>query len=266
MRRLRSLTEAWPRLERLYESQVNADGLYPLLSPKQQRHFDQTWTKPTTTNQAAAATATATDASVSSTTADESSVRQREAAVLVILCSVDKQPSILLTRRSPSLTLHASEISFPGGHYDSTKDGTSLQATAIRETREELVPPPGPLEHDLHVYGRTTPIPSLKGTPVTPFLAVLGREQSPVELQSPLSQTFPGDESEVDLVFHVTLQHLIDSEKTHQLPDNRFGLVRAPLFPTPQGDVWGLTAFILKPLLHRLWAPAFTYQEDSDNP
>ena len=37
-----------------------------------------------------------------------------------------------------SCPTHASEVSFPGGHFDSTVD-TSLEETALREAQEELL-------------------------------------------------------------------------------------------------------------------------------
>ena len=43
----------------------------------------------------------------------------REAAILIPLCTVQGIPSILFTRRSATLSTHASQISFPGGYYSS---------------------------------------------------------------------------------------------------------------------------------------------------
>jgi hypothetical protein len=143
--------------------------------------------------------------------------------------------------------------------------------TALREAREELAPTrPGMLElckndHEegltssdsqpcLTLLGSATPVPSLKGIPVQPFVgAILGHDFRPG-----VSRSFPGDPREVDRVFSVSLRHLLRAETTHELPQNRFGVVHAPLFPAPPhvgGDIWGLTAFILRPLLHKLLAP-----------
>jgi len=60
----------------------------------------------------------------------------KSSAVLVILYPRHHQPHVLLIQRSEQMRLHAGEISFPGGTYESP-DGTLL-TTALRETQEEL--------------------------------------------------------------------------------------------------------------------------------
>lgn len=204
-----------------------------------------------------------------------------------MLVSVDGRPSIVFTRRSETLTLHALEISFLGGHHDAHQDASLLQ-TALRETREELLglpvdtPPPLPTSNTfasdlldkIQIWGQATSIPSTKGTPVTPFFGILLSSEKPeedetiiVDLQDPISNMFPGNPSEVDLVFSIPLQELIKCETFHQLPQNRFGIVRAPLYPTVYGKIWGLTAFILQPLLRQILKPVFvisTIHEEKD--
>jgi 8-oxo-dGTP pyrophosphatase MutT (NUDIX family) len=44
--------------------------------------------------------------------------RQRPAAVLVPLVWHDSGPTVLLTRRTESLSTHAGQVSFPGGKVD----------------------------------------------------------------------------------------------------------------------------------------------------
>jgi 8-oxo-dGTP pyrophosphatase MutT (NUDIX family) len=185
---------------------------------------------------------------------DTDSSDSRQASVLVLLCSVNGAPSVLFTRRASHLTTHSGEVAFPGGHFERTTDD-SLQATALREAVEELLPPPE-FHDSVQVLGPTTGLPSLKGTPVAPFLAVYNKE-----LHDPVSQVFPGDPSEVDLVFAVSLKDLLSSETSHELPKNRFNMTLAPMFPSQHGNIWGLTAYILRPLLHRLLRPVFFKQE-----
>jgi len=59
----------------------------------------------------------------------------RPAAVLIPV--VDRpEPTVLLTQRSPHLSSHAGQISFPGGKIDAT-DASPLDA-ALREACEEV--------------------------------------------------------------------------------------------------------------------------------
>jgi len=59
----------------------------------------------------------------------------RPAAVLIPVVDHD-EPTVLLTQRSPHLSSHAGQISFPGGKIDAT-DASPLDA-ALREAEEEV--------------------------------------------------------------------------------------------------------------------------------
>jgi hypothetical protein len=106
----------------------------------------------------------------------------------------------------------------------------------------------------LVILGRGTCIPAITGTPVTPIIAVIMQE-----IQQPLNHVFPGDPCEVEAVFGMPLKELLQSEESHELPDHRLlGKERmGPRYPSPHGYIWGLTAFMLRPLLHKLFKPVF---------
>ena len=233
------LVDAWPRLQERYEELSNDEGIFPLLTTKQHQKFhrdDPSW-----------------DANVEDQESNKNPKSKPQAAVLVLLCSVSGVPSVLLTRRANHLNSHASEMSFAGGHFEPEHD-QSLADTALREAEEELLPTvAGYLQDHVQVVGQSTPLPSIRGMPVTPILAILWPELT----ANTLTQLFPGDPSEVDLVFTVSLQELLEGETHRRLPENRFRLTDAPVFPTPHGEIWGLTAYILRPLLHRLYRPIF---------
>jgi len=190
---------------------------------------------------------------------------ERLAAVLVTLVSYNNKPSLIYTTRSNHLPSHQGEVSFPGGHFDSQYD-SNLEDTAVREAKEELLGPETFPWDDIHILGRATPLPSIRGTPVTPIIAVL-----PYEVQSTTDDNidedskssnsnsgrhptiFPGSPDEVDDVFCVSIEELLEVETTE--PSNRFK-IDIPVFPTHDNKkIWGLTAVVTKPLLHKLFKP-----------
>jgi 8-oxo-dGTP pyrophosphatase MutT (NUDIX family) len=303
------LTTAWPLLQERFESLKNADGVFPLLTQAQEERFknmaakshtdDHEKKKETSHDNTGVATSNIhkeqnKSGGTTTTAAHREDRPQREAAVLMILCSVNGQPGVLYTKRADHMFLHAGEISFPGGHFDDSATGNSaslpdqnLLDTALRETHEELLQPLPPLEQqqqrhqlsssllqppNLTVLGQTSRIPSLKGTPVTPFLAVLwpnltvavpsSDEDDHVTIDGivpcSLQDYFPGDPGEVAAVFFVSVTDLVRAETTHVLPLNRFGVTEGPCFPVQgQGNLWGLTAYITQPVLHQLLRPVF---------
>jgi len=244
-----SLRYLWPRLQQRFDELADENGNFPLqyaTKAIKRRAAEKEW--------------------------EEFDRPTRQAAVLVLWCSVGGEASILFTRRSRHLKSHASEISFPGGHYEPHLDA-SLVDTALRETAEELLPrEAGLIENEVEILGRTTKLPALSGMPVSPVLGVLWREieennndndddhdgdNNAKSLSPILSHVFPGDPSEVDLVFAVAVRDLLEGETAEALPNgNRFGIRDAPVYPTEHGKIWGLTAFILRPLLRRLVRPA----------
>lgn len=58
------------------------------------------------------------------------------AAVLIPLILKEEQIHIIFTKRSAYIGVHSAQISFPGGRME--QDDEHLQATALRETQEEL--------------------------------------------------------------------------------------------------------------------------------
>jgi hypothetical protein len=221
-----NLKSVWPLLCKRFEAFCKGSGKFPLMTQQQSDCFMKTldWTKGD----------------------------QREAAVLLLLANVEDKPSIVFTLRASHLPQHAAEISFPGGHFEADKDA-SLIHTALRETKEELLPSDALFEEKVRILGMTSRILSLKGTPVTPVIAALWED---IPLKS-IEQLFPGNPSEVNTVFTISIQELLEKETFQGLPKNRFGMKRTPAFPTLHGTIWGLTALILRPVLHRLLKPIF---------
>ncbi|GFH43833.1 hypothetical protein CTEN210_00306 [Chaetoceros tenuissimus] len=196
-----------------------------------------------------------------------SKTTQKASILIPIIHVVDTQdensaqiPSILFTTRAKHLKQHASQISFPGGHVDE-EDGNCLIRAAIRETREELSPPPNTLknesieygydfENNVEILGRTGTIPSMKLIPVTPIVGMFQHEFTKEQIQ----KFFPGNESEVEHVFTVPIDELIRMEERESL--NRLGMTAA-YYNTKHGKIWGLTAVVLEPILKYVLKPVF---------
>ena len=201
--------------------------------------------------------------------------KRGEAAILVPILSVNGVPSLLLTRRSSTLSTHASQISFPGGYVDEADTSgpfdDKLVNASLREMQEELNF--GILElngascggrHDFRtdetkppfvtILGKTRPIPQFSGSMVTPVIASINYDLHDAEI---IDAIFPGNESEVDWIFSVAISDLANNETN--MPLRRFGkfdssevkgehTVLGPAFPVPESDkkregdvIWGLT-------------------------
>jgi len=189
--------------------------------------------------------------------------RRAPAAVLVPLCTVNNEPAILFTLRSATLSSHAGQISFPGGHADCVgKEREDPVVTATRETKEELLghdallPDPDAaydFDEDMEILGQTGPVPALTGNMVTPIIGALTLD---IPSDDAIHHIFPGNPGEVDEVFAVSVAKLLEGETAEEL--KRLGAM-GPVFPLPNDKekmIWGLTAIVLRPILHQVLKPA----------
>lgn len=167
-------------------------------------------------------------------------VEHREAAILVPLVEFDNgNIHVVFTKRSDRLRSHSAEIAFPGGSRED-QDETIID-TALRETQEELR---SALRWD--IVGLCMPLPSLTGMAVTPVLAAHSTVLTDID------KAFPGCPVEVETVFSHSVQDLVAMETSKPL--GRLG-APAPVFSSEYGDIWGLTAFVLRPILHKILVP-----------
>lgn len=159
----------------------------------------------------------------------------RAASVLAPLYTLDGRPYLLFTRRSPDLTAHRGEISFPGGSRDA--DDASPAATALRETTEEL----GLHAASIELLGALPSVfTGVSNFLVTPFVGWLG--EGPPDLQP--------NPAEVALVIEAPLAELADPAIYHTEVWRRAGLAHTVHFYDlgPQ-RIWGLTGRMLHTLL-----------------
>ncbi|KAH9504371.1 nudix (nucleoside diphosphate linked moiety X)-type motif 8 [Bulinus truncatus] len=181
------------------------------------------------------------------------------AAVLVPLCTVNNEPSLLLTLRSSKLKKHRGQVSFPGGNVD--KSDKDFAHTALRETQEELGISPATFD----VWGQMNSLPGSDGKKVVyPILARTGE----ISVEKLLINS-----DEVQEAFSVPLRHLCDRKYfavTHFRDGPGYTL---PVYSGAAHRIWGLTAVIvhqtlsiLAPDLYRCKISSKTYYPRTKGP
>lgn len=204
-----------------------------------------------------------------------SKTKSRKAAVIIPICTVKGIPSILFTKRSAHMPTHASEISFPGGHINTHLNETEEEA-AIREMQEECQGSyPYNDDKSIQILGKTQSIPAMNGTMVTPVVALLAFDLGPCiqdifehfdDVSSLHKKNNFSNKREVEYIFTRSIQELADSESAEKIRWSHSANLKtgkteaiyhdyAPIFPGKEGKIWGLTAFILRPILKDILIP-----------
>jgi 8-oxo-dGTP pyrophosphatase MutT (NUDIX family) len=157
------------------------------------------------------------------------STELRPAAVLVPLIDRAEGMSVLLTQRTPHLSAHAGQISFPGGRIEVTdRDATEA---ALRETEEEV----GLTRDHVTVIGRLDTYVTGTGFEITPMVGI-------VSVPFPLSL----DPFEVAEAFEVPLPFVLDPSNHRRM--TRVLDQRTRVFfvlPYENRYIWGATAGML---------------------
>ncbi|RZC41126.1 NUDIX domain containing protein [Asbolus verrucosus] len=173
---------------------------------------------------------------------------KKNAAVLVPLCVVNEQVSLLYTLRAANLKSHRGQVSFPGGMEDSTDKNP--EETALRETQEEL----GIEQDQIEIWGKGNILVSRGVTSVLPVIGLIKSESVLKDLRI--------NPSEVKEAFTVPLEVLCDRDQIrHTQFRTNYSL---PVFVGGKKKIWGLTAVIthmfLKSLLPRdVYDPSIKY-------
>lgn len=160
---------------------------------------------------------------------------KKSAAVLLpIICK--PEPTLLFTKRTDNLRLHASQVSFPGGARE--PNDHSLTATALRETYEEI----NILPNQVQILGKMQPIKSHSGYLVTPIVGLLSATVS-----------YYRNPTEVAVIFEVPLKHALSLTHHHSIVINNAGDRQRLFFYRYEPYlIWGLTAAILNKLALQL--------------
>jgi 8-oxo-dGTP pyrophosphatase MutT (NUDIX family) len=153
----------------------------------------------------------------------------RPAAVLVPLVDRPEGMSVLLTQRTPHLTAHAGQISFPGGRIEEG-DADAIEA-ALRETEEEV----GLTREHVRVIGRLDTYVTGTGFEITPVVGII-RVPFPLVI----------DPFEVAEAFEVPLSFVVNP-RNHRRTTREFEHRTRVFFVLPyEGrNIWGATAGML---------------------
>jgi 8-oxo-dGTP pyrophosphatase MutT (NUDIX family) len=160
----------------------------------------------------------------------------RPAAVLVGLVDRGAGPQVLLTRRTQALRHHAGQISFPGGRIEAAD--RDPVAAALREATEEV----GLAPSQARALGYLDPFATITGFHVYPVVALIDAGFTPRP-----------DPGEVDEVFELPLDFLLDPANARELQVEFRGHRRTVVeFVHASYRVWGATAAMLVNLRQRL--------------
>jgi len=157
------------------------------------------------------------------------------AAVLLPIVA-RKEPSVLFTQRTPHLSRHAGQVSFPGGRVQD--DDLSLVETALRETREETGIDP----RFVSVAGFLDPYETGTGYAIAPVVGMLEE-----------GFTLLPDPNEVSEIFEVPLAFLLNPQNRERRAREWQGRTRE-FWAYQYGPhyIWGATAAILVNFSERL--------------
>jgi len=158
------------------------------------------------------------------------------AAVLVPLLWKQGEWHVLVTQRTQIVEHHKGQIAFPGGACDA--DDTALEATALRETFEEIGVPPSVVE----LLGALDDYPTISGYVITPFVGVI---------PSPFAYRPNG--TEVEAIIEVPLSFLREPSNVQREQREYKGRLYDLIF-WEYGPyiIWGVTAQILEGFLDLL--------------
>lgn len=154
---------------------------------------------------------------------------KRQAAVLIPLCIVKDEISLLYTLRTNNLKRNSGQVSFPGGMREIDEQ---LQDTALRESCEEL----GVSKTSIDIWGSGRFIVN-KDIAIMPFLGNIGViEPENLNISS----------EEVQYAFAVPIRHFCEPANCKHTyfrqQSNR--LIMIPVYTNDYKRIWGMTAYM----------------------
>jgi 8-oxo-dGTP pyrophosphatase MutT (NUDIX family) len=156
-----------------------------------------------------------------------------KAGVLLLLYEEGGELRLLLTRRTERVLHHRGQISFPGGEQH---PGESVEATALRETEEELGLDLGAVR----ILGRLTPL----------YIPSSNYCMYPTVAYLPDRPAFVPQTDEVAETIEVPVAHLVEPKNRGRM-EWTIGArkVDAPFYEFLGHKIWGATAMVLAEFL-----------------
>jgi 8-oxo-dGTP pyrophosphatase MutT (NUDIX family) len=156
----------------------------------------------------------------------------KQASVSIILFEKNNQLFFLLTKRTENVEHHKGQVSLPGGAIDKNE---TAQNASLRETKEEI----GIDSSSLKSLGQLSSL----YTPVSYFNIHVFLWYSETQPQIKIN------ESEVDQVYKIGLDELIDNNLMFNTPINKSGFkINVPAYHFNECICWGATAMIITEL------------------
>ena len=160
------------------------------------------------------------------------------AAVMITIHFTNRNPNVILIKRTRLLKNHAGEISFPGGNF--MKVDIDMLETAIRETSEEV----GIRIKRDQVIGHLNAERTLSSRYIIyPYVTLLDR--IPVIIDT---------NYEVEKIIDAPLIPLLKSRESDIKHQQEFSIPQLPKFTYKNDIIWGATARILDQLA-KLFSP-----------
>ncbi|MGW8316895.1 MAG: NUDIX hydrolase [Bacteroidales bacterium] len=155
------------------------------------------------------------------------------AAVMVLIYPQQGKLFTIFIKRNEYDGPHSGQVSFPGGATE--KGDNTMEATALRETREELG-----ITEEINILGTLTPL----HIPVSNFLVV------PVVGWCRTRPSFHPDPAEVQYLIETPIRSLLEPGNIAREKIRRHGkIIDTPFYRAGEEKIWGATAMMLSEFL-----------------
>jgi 8-oxo-dGTP pyrophosphatase MutT (NUDIX family) len=169
---------------------------------------------------------------------DINTINPKKAAVLMLFYPKEGNTHLVLIHRTSYYGVHSSQIAFPGGKPE--VQDKNLEATALRETHEEIGIHPSKIEV-IRSFTEVYIPPS--NFMVYPFMGISNQELE-----------FQRQEDEVAGIIELSLAEFLDERiiESKIMQTSYAGSIQVPGFVVDKHFVWGATAMMLSELKETL--------------